>query len=145
MLRPFYATLLATTSLLLGGCAKGSEPAPAPVYLLDRQWQLAELQGQPVPATAESRTILTLSSTNNTSTGRAFCNQYGGGFTLRSGTDALTFSDQFSTQATCPDQSLETRYLVLLPQVRRYRISNRRLQLYNAGQEQPILVFEVGE
>ena len=132
-------------SLLLGSCSKGSEPAPAPVYLLDRQWQLAELNGQPVPTTAESRTSLTLSSTNNTSTGRAFCNQYGGSFTLRSGTNALTFSDQFSTKATCPAQSLETSYLILLPQVRRYLISNRRLQLYDTEHAQPVLVFEVEE
>ncbi|WP_126546676.1 META domain-containing protein [Hymenobacter amundsenii] len=145
MPRISYLMLLGATGLLLGGCTKGSEPAPAPVYLLDRQWQLLELQGQPVPATAESRTSLTLSSTNNTNTGLAFCNQYGGGFTMQPGNNALGFSPQASTNSYCSAQPLETRYLELLPQVRRYLISNRHLQLYDAEHEQPVLVFEVGK
>ncbi len=137
------SVFLLMATLILGSCAKGSEPAPAPVYLLDRQWQLAELQGQPASEAAGNTIItLTLSSVGNTNTGQAFCNQYGGGFTLQSGNNALGFSPQASTKVYCSSLPLETRYLELLPQVRRYLISNRRLQLYAAGHEQPVMVFK---
>ncbi|WP_139255110.1 META domain-containing protein [Hymenobacter psychrophilus] len=137
-------SLLVPASLLLGGCSKGQEPMPAPLYLLDQSWRLTELEGTPAPAPAGAAiTSLTLSSVDNLSSGQAWCNQYGGRFTLVPGTSYLTFSDQASTRMTCPEQPQESRYLTLLPQVRRYTISHRQLQLFDSEHEQPLLVFEV--
>lgn len=117
---------------------------PAPLYLLDQSWQLIEAEGIPVVATAGGvATSLTLSSVDNLSAGQARCNQYGGTFTLVPGTSYLTFSGQASTRATCAEQQQETRYLNLLPQVRRYTISQRQLQLFDSERPQPLLVFEV--
>ncbi|MBT9393255.1 META domain-containing protein [Hymenobacter sp. NST-14] len=142
MLRPLYLILL-TASALLSSCSKGSEPMPAPVYLFDQQWQLTQLQGQGVAAApGTAATSLTLSSVANTNNGQAACNTYGGTFVLTAGTGRLRFSGQLSTRATCPDQDLETRYLTLLPQVERYVISRRQLQLFSRESAQPLLVFE---
>ena len=142
MSRPFYATLLLAGGLL-SSCSKGSEPVPAPVYLFDQQWLLTQLEGQAIAAAPGTpATDLTLSSVDNTSNGHAACNQYGGTFVLTAGAARLTFSGQASTRATCPDQSLETRYLTLLPQVQRYVISRRQLQLFGSESAQPLLVFE---
>ena len=136
--------LLLPASLLLGSCAKDNEPMPAPLYLLDQSWQLIEAEGKPVAVTAGgAATILTLSSVDNLSAGQAWCNQYGGKFMLVPGTSYLTFSGQASTRATCAEQPQETRYLNLLPQVRRYTISHRQLQLFDSERPEPLLVFEV--
>ncbi|WP_190242597.1 META domain-containing protein [Hymenobacter lapidiphilus] len=135
--------LLLPASLLLGSCSKDHEPMPAPLYLLDQSWQLIESEGKPVPVPVGGvATSLTLSSVDNLSAGRAWCNQYGGQFMLVPGTSYLTFSGQASTRATCAEQKQETRYLDLLPQVRRYTISHRQLQLFDSERPQPLLVFE---
>lgn len=143
MPRRFSAALLSLllpASLLLSGCSKDQEPMPAPLYLLDQSWRLTELEGAPA---GNAITSLTLSSVDNLSAGQAWCNQYGGRFMLVPGTSYLTFSDQASTRTSCPGQPQESRYLTLLPQVRRYTISHRRLQLFDSEHEQPLLVFEV--
>lgn len=136
-----YAALLSAT-LLLGSCAKDDEPMPAPVYLLDQRWVLSELEGQQAPsATAD----LVLSSVNGSNRGKSFCNQYGGNYTLPGSTPELRFSEQFSTYATCPEQTQETRYLTLLPRVARYIIRDRQLFLYNDTSAEPLLVFMAAE
>ena len=143
MARSFYAILLIITGLL-SSCSKGSEPMPAPVYLLDQQWVLTEMDGQAASITAGSAsTYLSLSSVANTSTGQTSCNQYEGGFSLDNGSNQLTFSVQASTRASCAGQVQDSRYLALLPQIRRYAISNHQLRLYDATHAQPRLVFEV--
>ncbi|RSK37234.1 META domain-containing protein [Hymenobacter metallilatus] len=140
-----YASFLAAVALL-GGCTKHDEPVPAPVYLLDQRWILTELEGQkPQLQAGSTATDLTLSSVEGSSRGRAFCNQYGGRYTLASGTAALTFSAQGSTYATCGNQQQETRYLQLLPGITRYTIRNRQLYLYDATHPEPQLVFEAAE
>ncbi|WP_426493365.1 META domain-containing protein [Hymenobacter sp. 102] len=131
---------------LLSSCAKDNEPMPAPVYLLDQRWKLMELVGQPVSvADANSGTDLLLNSVTGTNGGRAFCNQYGGSYTLTGNSAELTFSPQFSTYATCAMQSQETKYLELLPSVTRYTIRNRQLALYDATHPEPRLVFNAAD
>ncbi|MBT2558894.1 META domain-containing protein [Hymenobacter sp. ISL-91] len=143
-LPPALLALLLPASLLLGSCTKDNEPMPAPLYLLDQSWQLIEAEGKPTVVMASgAATSLTLSSVDNLSAGQAWCNQYGGKFMLVPGTSYLTFSGQASTRATCAEQPQETRYLDLLPQVRRYTISNRQLQLFDSERPEPLLVFEV--
>ena len=134
------------TATLLGSCTKGNEPVPAPVYLLDQRWVLTELQGQaPVAQPGSAIPDLLLNSVGNTNSGRAFCNQYGGKYTLAPGSPQLNFATQGSTYATCADQDAETRYLRLLPTVARYVISNRHLSLYDAQHAEPLLVFKAAE
>jgi heat shock protein HslJ len=131
---------------LLSSCAKDHEPVPAPVYLLDQRWILTELAGAPVPAAnGRSGTDLLLNSVTGTDGGRAFCNQYGGKYTLAGNTAALTFGPQFSTYATCAMQPQETRYLELLPGITRYTIRNRQLALYDATHPEPRLVFKAAD
>jgi heat shock protein HslJ len=137
--------LLATVALL-GSCSKGDEPVPAPVYLLDQRWVLTGLEGQ-TPVAQPSSTVpdLVLNSVSSSNSGRAFCNQYGGKYTLVPGSPQLSFTEQASTRATCTDQDAENRYLTLLPTVARYVISNRHLSLYDAEHAEPLLVFKAAE
>jgi len=139
----FRYFLLLPGLIFLGSCAKEDEPVPVPVYLLDQRWVLTELEGQP-PVTQPSSTVpdLLLNSVGSTNNGRAFCNQYGGTYTLAPGSPQLHFSTQASTYATCAGQEAENRYLTLLPMVARYVISNRRLSLYDAQHAEPLLVFK---
>lgn len=130
---------------LLTGCAKDTEPVPAPVYLLDQRWVLTELEGQAPPTAGGTTTNLVLNSVGSTMSGRAFCNGYGGKYLLTAGSAQLTFAAPFSTYATCPEQTQETRYFQLLPQVTRYVINNRRLALYDAEHPAPLLVFKAAE
>jgi heat shock protein HslJ len=142
----FRTPLLLATVALLTSCAKDNEPVPAPVYLLDQRWELTELQGQAPPAQPGSTVPdLVLNSVGSTNSGRAFCNQYGGKYTLTAGSPQLSFATQGSTYATCADQDAETRYLRLLPTVARYVISNRHLSLYDAQHAEPLLVFKAAE
>ncbi|MCA8832017.1 META domain-containing protein [Hymenobacter pini] len=141
-----YAAAAVAAALVLAGCAKDDEPVPAPVYLLDQRWMLTEIDGEKLTAPAGSpTTYLTLSSVGGTNQGQSFCNQYGGQYTLASGTAQLTFGPQFSTFATCPSQHQETRYLTLLPSIARYTIENRQLALYDATHPEPRLVFRAAE
>ncbi|AHJ99372.1 META domain-containing protein [Hymenobacter swuensis] len=135
--------LFLPTLLFLGSCAKDDEPVPAPVYLLDQRWVLTELEGQsPTSQSSSAIPDLVLNSVGSTNNGRAFCNQYGGKYTLAPGSPQLGFSIQASTYATCAGQDAETRYLTLLPTVARYVISNRHLSLYDAQHAEPLLVFK---
>lgn len=142
----FRYFLFLSALLSLGSCAKDDEPVPAPIYLLDQRWVLTEQEGQP-PVSQPNSTIpdLMLNSVGSTNSGRAFCNQYGGQYTLLPGSPQLSFSIQASTYATCAGQDAETRYLTLLPTVARYVISNRHLSLYDAQHAQPLLVFKASE
>lgn len=145
-MRRLLPFILFTSMTLLTGCAKDTEPVPAPVYLLDQRWVLIEIEGQaPSQQPGNPATDLLLSSVGSNSSGQASCNRYGGSYLLASGTAQLRFSAQSATYATCSDQPQETRYFQLLPQVTRYAISNRRLALYDADHSQPVLVFKAAE
>ncbi|UPL48675.1 META domain-containing protein [Hymenobacter sublimis] len=134
------------SSALLTGCAKDTEPMPAPVYLLDQRWVLTGIEGHaPSQQSGSSATDLFLSSVDSRNSGQAPCNRYGGKYQLTAGTAQLTFGDQFSTYAACADQNQEARYFQLLPQVRRYVISNGELSLYDAEHAQPLLVYKAAE
>lgn len=141
-----FLLLVPGTLFLLASCSKGSEPMPAPVYLLDQRWELTELAGQPAtPEPGAPAPDLTLHSVGNASTGRVFCNQYMGQYELIGGSPQLHFTVPGATQASCPSQDLETRYFQLLPQVARYVISNHQLALYDDVHAQPLLVFKAAE
>lgn len=145
-MRRFLPLVFLASTALLSGCAKDTEPVPAPLYLLDQRWVLAEMEGQaPAGQPGGAGTDLVLSSVGSTNNGRAFCNHYGGQYQLAVGSGGLRFSAQHATLITCPDQALENRYLQLLPQVTRYTISNRQLALYDTEHAQPLLVFKAAE
>ncbi|WP_045689985.1 META domain-containing protein [Hymenobacter sp. AT01-02] len=143
MLRPTLSCFLLVSTLLLGSCTKDDSPVPAPLYLLDQRWILTDVNGQATSTASETDLLLPSSTARNS--GRAACNQYGGAYELTAGSPQLRFSNQASTKATCPELAQETTYLALLPQVARYTISGRTLQLYDATHGQPVLTFRAAE
>ncbi|UOQ78696.1 hypothetical protein MUN84_09260 [Hymenobacter sp. 5516J-16] len=59
------------SSALLTGCAKDTEPMPAPVYLLDQRWVLTGIEGHaPSQQSGSSATDLLLSSVDSRNSGR---------------------------------------------------------------------------
>ncbi|WP_162303479.1 META domain-containing protein [Hymenobacter sediminis] len=145
-MRRFLPLVFIAGTALLTSCAKDTEPVPAPLYLLDQRWVLAEIEGKAAgEQTGSTSTDLILSSVGSSNSGRAFCNQYGGQYQLAAASAGLRFSNQHATYATCSNQDLETRYLQLLPQVTRYSISNRQLALYDTEHAQPLLVFKAAK
>ena len=109
------------------GCAEQPAPLADPEAAfraqLGRQWELARLGAQPIPAPppgtrADSpgtdlvpgrRPTLTFTAEPQRFGGRSFCNGYGGSFTLRG--DSLDIGEIMGTAVGCdgPD-SLETRF-----------------------------------
>lgn len=140
--RPQFLVFLLAAGLF-SSCSKGSEPMPAPVYLLDQQWNLTEVAGEAaVTSPSQPAPTLTLHSVGSTNAGQAYCNPYGGRYTLAAGSPELHFTIQASGRANCPSGLQETQYLTLLPRVARYVISNRHLALYDDEHATPLLVFE---
>jgi heat shock protein HslJ len=88
--------------------------------LLGAAWTVRTLEGEPVPESA--RPTLTFGADGRV-TGRAPCNQFGGGYTLRG--DELSFSTLTTTRMACAPamMQVEQRFLALLGATRRFERS----------------------
>lgn len=135
-LRLLPAAILA----LLGSCKQEVSPAPE---LQQTRWMLSQVEDFPITLSSYSDSYRTYVQfgTDNTTTGLAPCNSFGGTYRLTTSPGALSISQQASTRVGCPVQSLETRYLEALPRTVRYEVVRDELRLYEAGTTTPHLLF----
>ena len=106
---------------VLAGC--GGETVEV---LLGPAWTVRAIEGTPVPA--ESAPTLAFDGDGRVS-GRAPCNRFGGGYTLRG--DELAFTGTFTTRMMCEPVVMERerRFIALLEAVRRFERSGDSLVL----------------
>ena len=105
----------------LAGC--GGETVEV---LLGPAWTVRAIEGTPVPA--ESASTLAFGADGRVS-GRAPCNRFGGGYTLRG--DELAFTGTFTTRMMCEPAVMERerRFVALLEAVRRFERAGDSLVL----------------
>jgi heat shock protein HslJ len=110
-----------------------SEPAAATASLDGREWLLVDLGQQPAPPGAGGRpATIRFDPTNGRASGFAGCNRYGAEYSIAG--DSLRFGPAISTKMACADgDQLERSYLAVLPEVRRYQLSDSTLVLSGSG------------
>ncbi len=67
-------------------------------------------------------------------TGRAFCNSIRGSYEMSD--EEIKFSAFAGTRMTCPDQVLEDTFLRLFERIKKYKISNSELSLFDSNQSE---------
>lgn len=108
---------------------RADNSAPDASALYGKEWQLTELEGQPIDSskTAQIPSLQFLADGSRVA-GNAGCNRMMGSFTL-SGVNSLSFSSLASTEMACPHMKLEGRYMAALQRINRYGIIDGKLLL----------------
>lgn len=134
--------------LLLAGCAGSVRPAepqatapPAPsAALVDTDWTLTSLQGQPLVAD----TTISLRFEADTFSGSAGCNRYGADY-LAADDGSLSHPNLAVTLELCPGpegvMEQEQAYVDALSRAAAYRLSEDRLELQDAA-GRALMVYE---
>lgn len=115
--RNIVAMVLVTGSLW--GCSMSqSQDASKPVALAGSQWQVQEIDGEPVAADSE---VTIGFSEEGRVFGNSSCNRYQGGWHAED--NLLELSRMAATRMACPDTLMhqESRFLQLLGNVQNYR------------------------
>ena len=128
--------LIIVAAMLMAGCAHNKiiSSANSTDMLYNRQWNLSELMGQPVPASSKANLLFSPGEAITVS-GNAGCNRMNGKIEL-SGNNSIKFSPLATTKMTCMDDSinqLESKFLAALAQVDSWNISGDQLLLNNGG------------
>jgi|GEM_PF-2661964 len=120
---------LALTEKPTGGTASAvatlDKPGVKPI--LNTQWALRKLGGQPMAAAKQER-FLYLSRAEGRAEGLAGCNQFGGPFTIAS-EGVLRLGPLGTTRKACPDLANEGLFLQVLNQTQRYQVRGDTLLL----------------
>jgi heat shock protein HslJ len=105
-------------------------PAPAPVTITDRDWELVELVERMNPLWPGKRpATMRLDAATSRAMGFAGCNQYSAGYTLSA--DSLTFQPPVSTKMACAEgMDLEILFLTALPTITTYEATDSTLTLH---------------
>lgn len=107
-----------------------------PKKLSNTKWELTELTGASLPASAKA--TLNFGDSLKVS-GKSFCNSYGG--IVETTGDKIALKNIFSTKMFCQETSAaENSYLQALNQVNAAKLQDNELQLFN--NEQKLLVFK---
>ena len=103
-----------------------------PSNIADRDWELVTLGEHTNPRGMQDRPLtLRLTSEDSHAAGFAGCNGYGSTYTLRG--DSLSFEAPISTKMFCEGvQEVENAFLVALPQVTTYTVTDSTLTLHGA-------------
>ena len=104
-------------------------------------WELIELGGQPAPMGAGDRraTLIVEGGGESRANGFAGCNRWFSSYTLTR-PDQIQFTAPGATKMACATgMDLEQRYLAMLPQVRRYTMSDSTAVLH--GETGPLAKF----
>ncbi|WP_139925484.1 META domain-containing protein [Hymenobacter sp. DG01] len=148
MRKPLLYSGIIGLGLLVGSCQDDKDAPPAP-ELLNTRWKLVQVEETPLSVSSYSdtfRSYIRFTTGPNRTEGLAPCNSFGGTFTLSSSPGVLSISEQSSTKATCPAQSIEDKFLAALPRTVGYEISGNELRLYDASNTlRPLLIFEKAE
>ena len=137
-------TLAPVLILFLGGIALGctpradepqeaSEPAPVPVTITDRDWELVELGERTNPVGSGNRPVtLRLDAATSRAMGFGGCNQYSAAYALTA--DSLAFQPAVSTKMACADgMEVENTFFATLPAVTTYEATDTTLILQASG------------
>lgn len=101
-----------------------------------KEWTVIKMKG--LDNLSSSPTLL-FQEDALTIAGFAGCNNYFSSFILSNNT--LSFENTGSTRKMCPDMTVETVFLNLLPKVARYEIVKKELYLYDQKDELLITAF----
>ena len=125
-MRTLFLTILAATTLLLGGCAS---TAGGDITL--GTWHLTSITSihrqEIVPVEAMANYTLTFND-DGTFDAKADCNQVSGTYTIVD-KSVLTMTVGPSTLAACPEGSLSDEYVQLLGDVKTYSIAGDQMTL----------------
>lgn len=122
------AGLIATTALMSAACGNGSSSASSAGGggpLTGVTWVLDHASMMTLTADMPDDAVIDIAFDGSQASGRAACNQYGGGYEADSEAGTLTFSDLASTQMACdgPLMALEAAYLAALGNVKTYEVA----------------------
>lgn len=112
-----------------GEDAASTPPAPVPVTITDRDWELAALGERTDPRGSQGQPVtLRLESESSRAAGFAGCNRYSAGYVLAA--DSLAFQPAISTKMACADgMEIENTFLMVLPAVTTYEATDSTLAL----------------
>ena len=122
------AALIATTAFSLAACGNassgGSSSSAGGGELTGVTWVLDHASMMTLTADMPDDAVIDIAFDGSQASGRAACNQYGGGYEADSEAGTLTFSELASTQMACdgPLMSLESAYLAALGNVTTYEV-----------------------
>ncbi|WP_034256421.1 META domain-containing protein [Arenibacter latericius] len=111
--------------------------------ITEKYWKLKTLDGKEVEMAdnQEGEIYFILKTNENSLTGFAGCNTFGGGYTLEEG-NRIKFTQVFSTLKACPDVDVdEAAFLKVFELTDNYTIDGDTLML-NVGRRAPLAVFE---
>lgn len=128
--------MLGTMLAVLAGCqrteAAAGDAAPEP-GLLDRQWTLTVLDGEPVELeNEEQRPHFTLQTEENRMVGYTGCNRMFGGYEIDG--ELLSFGPIGATKMACMEtMDLEREFLAAIEATASYYVTGSELEFFDAG------------
>lgn len=133
---------LLASGLPVGGFAQSVEGALVP--LEKTEWRLVRLGRAAVTGDdLHLQPQIVLDPVSRRATGSGGCNRIVGGYQLKG--DKLTFDHMASTMMACPGgMDTEKKFLNVLGQVKRWKITARRLELTD-GSGKVVAVFQVAD
>ncbi|MBE8722352.1 META domain-containing protein [Sphingobacterium pedocola] len=132
--------------LLITSCGTRKVPTSVsqPIDMLDKKWQLVELNGNPVAEKINGKTpSLEFISKDNRYAAVTGCNGVGGEFELE-GNNRITFSAGMSTMMACEDMSVEHGLKDVFGKADNFTISEGILSL-NKAKMAPLAKFKLIE
>ncbi len=140
----FTILLFAIFAFSLSACSpKKATTTTSDNVITDKYWKLVTLEGKKVSMVKnqEREVYFTVKSNDNSVTGFAGCNTFGGSFTLEKG-NRIRFTQMLSTMKACPDvQWNEAEFLNVFELADNYTINGDILSL-NVGRRAPLAVFQ---
>ncbi len=141
--------LVTRTALILFGCSSSQKTQQNTLStdmntsLMETYWKLTELMGQPVITTEimNKEMHIIIKKEGNTITGHGGCNSFRGTYTVKEGTDRVSFSQMASTLMACVNMKKETIFLDVLQKADNYAIKGNVLSL-NKARMSPLAKFE---
>lgn len=126
------------------GVKKTGSPANEPVKIVDKKWQLIELNGSPVAATINGKVpYLKLNSADSRFEASGGCNGMGGEFSLLQG-NRVKFGRGMSTMMACQDMTVEQGLGRMFEQVDNYAINGNTLS-FSKARMAPVAKFKLME
>jgi len=115
----------------------------AKASLLDKEWKLTKLMGQPLSELDSSaqKVFIQFSEKDNRLSGNSGCNSFGGTYTLKEGNRFET-SQLMSTMMACANMDIEDQFMGVLQKADTYIINGNTLQITKARMA-PLAEFEL--
>ncbi|WP_019948052.1 META domain-containing protein [Hymenobacter aerophilus] len=150
-MKKYLLTLLLAPALLTGCESTKNTPTTTPDTttgmsqqtdgILNKHWQLVELEGQPVKLVAgQERDAYFMLTDSTRVVGFGGCNSLNGSYELNQEQMRLRFTNVLTTLRACPGTDYERGFLDVLNQTDNYTMRGDMLML-NVGRRAPLAVF----